>query len=105
MKDEWTAGYVKTLTVLFNGEEIATPNKQGEQVVDDSFLLMFNAHYEPLEFALPKRFLDSDDWAARGWRLLIDTKEGFVKRRKTYKQDDRVAVAARSLIVLESRLD
>ncbi len=105
MHDEWTAGYVKTLTVLLNGEEIATPNKMGEQVIDDSFLLMFNAHYEPLEFALPRRFRDSEntDWSERKWRLLIDTKEGFVKRRKTYKKKDKVAVAARSLIVLESR--
>ena len=53
MQDEWNSGYVKTLTVFLNGEEIATPNKWGEQVLDDSFLLMFNAHYEPLEFALP----------------------------------------------------
>ncbi|MEL6605597.1 MAG: glycogen debranching protein GlgX [Cyanobacteria bacterium J06614_10] len=99
MHDEWTAGYVKTLTVFLNGEEIATPNNQGEQVMDDSFLLMFNAHYEVLEFALPEPLRD------RKWKLLIDTKsEGFVKRTKTYKKKDKVAVAARSLIVLESRL-
>lgn len=99
MHDEWTAGFVKTLTVFLNGEEIATLDKYGEQVLDDSFLLMFNAHYEPLEFALPERLRD------RKWKLLIDTKsEGFVKRTKTYKKQDKIAVAARSLTVLESRL-
>ncbi|MEN8443634.1 MAG: glycogen debranching enzyme, partial [Cyanobacteria bacterium J06555_13] len=106
MQDEWTSGYVKTLTVFLNGEEIATPNKWGEQVLDDSFLLMFNAHYEPLEFALPTRFRNSDntDWPDRKWRLVIDTKsEGFVKRTKTYKKNDKIPVAARSLIVLRSR--
>ncbi|WP_121968335.1 glycogen debranching protein GlgX [Leptolyngbya sp. BC1307] len=97
MHDEWTAGFVKTLTVFLNGEEIATPNHRGEQVIDDSFLLMFNAHYELLEFALPEGLSD------RPWRLLIDTKaEGFVKRAKTYREDDKITVAARSLVVLQS---
>ncbi|MEL7510608.1 MAG: glycogen debranching protein GlgX [Cyanobacteria bacterium J06554_3] len=106
MHDEWTVGYVKTLTVFLNGEEIATPNKQGEQVMDDSFLLLFNAHYEVLEFALPEKLRERSDadHSVRKWRLLLDTKEGFVKRRKTYKKKDKIAVAARSLIILESKL-
>lgn len=108
MSDEWTAGYVKTLTVFLNGEEIATPNHRGEQVIDDSFLLMFNAHYETLEFSIPERLrdLENSDWASRKWKLLIDTKsEGFVKRKKTYKKSDKIPVAARSTVVLVSRLN
>ncbi len=100
MQDEWNAGFVKTLTVFLNGEEIATPNHRGEQVIDDSFLLMFNAHYDVLEFALPERLCD------RRWRLLIDTKsEGFVKRTKTYREGDKITVAARSLVVLQSPVE
>ena len=99
MEDEWNAGFIKTLTVFLNGEEIATPTHRGEQVLDDSFLLMFNAHYEPLEFAIPVGVRD------RKWRLLIDTKsEGFVKRTKNYRKTDKVPVAARSLVVLRSPL-
>ncbi|MEL6814443.1 MAG: glycogen debranching protein GlgX [Cyanobacteria bacterium J06598_3] len=99
MQDEWNSGYIKTLTIFLNGEEIATPTHRGEQVLDDSFLLMFNAHYDLLEFALPS------DLQKRKWKLLIDTKsEGFVKRSKTYKKADKVPVAARSLVVLQSTL-
>lgn len=108
MSNEWTAGFVKTLTVFLNGEEIATPDHRGEQVIDDSFLLMFNAHYETLEFSIPERLRDPEnaDWASRKWKLLIDTKsEGFVKRRTTYKKNDKIPVAARSLVILLSRLD
>jgi isoamylase len=97
MHDEWTAGFIKTLTVFLNGEEIATPSHWGEPIIDDSFLLMFNAHSDLLEFALPEGLRD------RQWRLLIDTKsEGFVKRAKTFTNADQVTVAARSLVVLES---
>ena len=98
MEDEWHAGFIKTLTVFLNGEEILASTRQGEKILDDSFLLMFNPHYEPLEFALPEGLRD------RRWKLLIDTKEGFVKRRKTYKKEDEVPVAARSLVVLRSPL-
>ncbi len=99
MYDEWNAGFVKTLTVFLNGEGIATPTHRGEQVRDDSFVIMFNAHYEQLEFALPESLRD------RKWRLLIDTKsEGFVKRTKNFRKDDKVPVAARSLVLLKSLL-
>ncbi|MGC1310114.1 MAG: glycogen debranching protein GlgX [Phormidesmis sp.] len=99
MQDEWNVGFIKTLTVFMNGGEIATLSHEGEQVIDDSFLLMFNAHYELLEFALPKGLRD------RKWRSLIDTKsEGFVKRPRTYKRKDKIPVAARSLVVLQSPL-
>ena len=100
MKDEWTSGYIKTLTVFLNGEEIATPTHRGEQVKDDSFLLMFNAHSESLDFVLPEGTGD------RKWRLIIDTykSEGFVKRTKNYRPKDKVVVSARSLVVLQSRL-
>lgn len=99
MGEEWDAGFVKTLTVFLNGQGIATPTHRGEQVLDDSFLLMFNAHYEMLEFALPEDLRD------RRWRLRIDTKdEGFVKRSKIFRKNDRVPVAARSMVVLQSPL-
>ncbi|MFK8182712.1 MAG: glycogen debranching protein GlgX [Phormidesmis sp.] len=99
MRDEWNAGFIQTLTVFLNGEEIATPTHRGEQVLDDSFLLMFNTYYESLDFSLPEGLRD------RKWRLLIDThSEGFVKRTKSYKKNDRVPVAARSLVVLRSAL-
>ncbi|MEO1446564.1 MAG: glycogen debranching protein GlgX, partial [Cyanobacteria bacterium J06635_11] len=93
MQDEWNAGYFKTLTVFLNGQEIATPTHRGEQVIDDSFLLMFNAHYDSLEFALPEEVREQTGKAGnvRKWRLLIDTKEeGFVRRKKTYKKKDKI---------------
>ncbi|MEL7350485.1 MAG: glycogen debranching protein GlgX [Cyanobacteria bacterium P01_A01_bin.116] len=107
MQDEWNAGYFKTLTVFLNGQEIATPTHRGEQVIDDSFLLMFNAHYDSLEFALPEEVREQigKTGNVRKWRLLIDTKEeGFVRRKKTYKKKDKIPVSGRSLVVLQSPL-
>jgi isoamylase len=43
------------LGVFLNGQEIADRTAQGEHVEDDSFLLLFNAHYEDVTFTIPTR--------------------------------------------------
>ena len=44
--EDWGSGSVKCVAVFLNGEAIPAPNARGERVVDDSFLLCFNAHDE-----------------------------------------------------------
>ena len=41
--------------MFLNGAEIPERGAHGEQIDDDSFLLLFNAHYEPVTFTLPAR--------------------------------------------------
>jgi isoamylase len=50
---DWDAGFAKSLTVFLNGDAISEPGPRGEPIVDDSFLLMFNAAEHDLEFTLP----------------------------------------------------
>ncbi len=51
--EDWSTGFAKSLQVFLNGERIASPDRHGNRVVDDSFLVLFNAHHEPLDFTLP----------------------------------------------------
>ena len=53
-EEDWQAGFAKSLGVFLNGRAIRTPNERGEQIVDDSFYIMFNAHHEPLDFRIPE---------------------------------------------------
>ena len=53
-EEDWQAGFAKSLGVFLNGRGIPTPNERGEQVVDDSFYMMFNASHEPVDFTLPE---------------------------------------------------
>ncbi len=53
--DDWDAWFAKSLTVFLNGRAISEPDRRGEQVQDDSFLLMFNASEEDLRFVIPPR--------------------------------------------------
>jgi glycogen operon protein len=41
--------------VFLNGQEIPTRTPDGRPVADDSFLVLFNAFYEPIPFKLPAR--------------------------------------------------
>jgi len=52
---EWQSPDTKTLGVFLNGEEIRSRTEHGEPIEDDSFLLLFNAHYEAVVFTLPTR--------------------------------------------------
>jgi glycogen operon protein len=52
---DWTSAETKTLGVFLNGREIRERTSQGEPMFDDTFLLVFNAHFEPVVFTLPTR--------------------------------------------------
>jgi len=67
---DWNAGYSKAIAVFLNGDAITEPDPRGERVVDDSFLLLFNAHSDPVPFTLPEeRF-------GKAWELELDTAAG-----------------------------
>jgi len=91
---DWGQGYAKSLGVFLNGATIPNPNPRGEPVTDDHFYLIFNAHYEPLDFTLP-----GADWA-ESWLKELDTAAGWLETPASYKAASRIKVEARSLVVL-----
>jgi isoamylase len=66
-EEDWDNGFAKSLTVFLNGNEIASPDPRGQKLEDDSFMLCFNAHHEPLDFKIPK-----GEWGRR-WARVLDT--------------------------------
>ena len=52
---DWDDGESRALGVFLNGDELLTETRHGEAVRDDSFLLLFNAHFEQITFRLPTR--------------------------------------------------
>ncbi|HEY3748079.1 MAG TPA: glycogen debranching protein GlgX, partial [Pseudonocardiaceae bacterium] len=65
--DDWDAGFVKSVTVFLNGRAISEPDRRGERVQDDSFLMLFNASNEDLQFTVPLR-----RYGPR-WNRVLDT--------------------------------
>jgi isoamylase len=64
---DWGSGYARSMGVFLNGSAITEPGPRGEEITDCHFLLLFNAHSEPVEFTLPGPEL------AAGWQVVVDT--------------------------------
>jgi glycogen operon protein len=64
--EDWEVGHARSIGLFINGDSITEPDPRGQHVVDDSFLLLFNAHDEPIEWTLPTQ------WGGP-WQVVLDT--------------------------------
>lgn len=95
-QEQWDIGYIKSIAVFLNGNQIPSPGKQGERISDNDFLMFFNAHYEAIDFKLAELFQPYH------WSGVIDTKEPrFITEERLVTGDQIIPVAARSLMVLQ----
>jgi glycogen operon protein len=96
---DWTAGYARTVAIFLNGQGIPDRDAVGERVVDDSFLLLINAHHQQITFTLP------DESYGRSWETVIDTADPLLahSRRRPPAPRGRRRVPARAMQVLRRR--
>jgi glycogen operon protein len=64
---DWTEGFVKSVGVFFNGDALAATDERGRRLKDGSFLMLFNAHVEAVNFTVP-----GAPWGER-WVHALDT--------------------------------
>ncbi|HEX9315887.1 MAG TPA: glycogen debranching protein GlgX [Actinomycetota bacterium] len=96
-EEDWNVGYAKSIGVFLNGEAMAEPDARGERVVDDTFLWLVNAHFEPLVFTLC-----SSEWGV-SWTRIFDTSEprgGFDEEGLIFGASEDLKVKARSQVLL-----
>jgi glycogen operon protein len=96
-EEDWSTGFAKSLMVFLNGKAIAGRGPRGERIEDDSFLLLFNAHHEPVEFTV------SSVGGEREWFARVDTATPELQWRPALEPGDRVTIEARSMLVLSNR--
>ena len=92
--EDWDSGFGKSLAVFLNGDGIPEPDQRGQRVADDSFLLCFNAHHEPIDFVVSSGPDDPD------WTAVLDTDSPDGLRELAVAPGGSVQVQARSLLVL-----
>ncbi|ORW90953.1 malto-oligosyltrehalose synthase [Mycolicibacter terrae] len=93
-QDDWDNGFDKCIMVFLNGEAIREPDVRGQRVVDDSFLLCFNAHEDTVEFAVP-----GEDYAQE-WTVELDTAQPDSPADHPVRAGEEMPVPGRSLLVL-----
>ncbi|OBJ02872.1 glycogen debranching enzyme GlgX [Mycobacterium alsense] len=99
--EDWGQSFHKCVAVFLNGDAITAPNARGERVVDDSFLLCFNADDQPVEFVMPR-----GDYA-REWTVELDTNEPTGSKNgadQVVGAEEKVSLPSRSLLVLRKTL-
>jgi len=94
--DDWDAGFVKSLTVFLNGRAISEPDRRGERIQDDSFLLLFNGSEQDLVFTIPPRRY------GQRWAKALDTARPMAdfELETAVKPGDVITVINHSLQVL-----
>jgi glycogen operon protein len=90
---QWQEEFARAVMVFLNGDAIAEPDLRGEEIVDDSFLVLFNAQPEPTTFTLP------DAEYGETWTVALDTDHQFAVGDQL-EHGAKVPLEHRSTVVL-----
>jgi isoamylase len=91
----WNADFIRSLMVRLNGDSIEEVDADGERIVDDTFLLLLNAHEAPVTFVLPAA-------PRKGrWERVLDTSETHWSRGAT-PRGNHYRLRGRAMAVLRT---
>ncbi len=95
-EDDWTHDTMRPLAVFLNGEGITEPGLRGDEIVDDTFLLLLNPGHDDARITLP------DGPLGKQWQLVLHTGAGFTdpQQAPVIAADTEHTLIARSLAVL-----
>jgi glycogen operon protein len=92
---DWQGGE-HVLGMFLNGKEIDTPGPQGEDIEDDSFMILINAHHEDRVFMLPRRRFGAQ------WTLELSTADpDAAAGSASFGARTEVPVISRSIVILK----
>lgn len=95
MNDEhWGHDFAKSLGVFLFGRGLHAVGPRGEQIIDDSFYIIFNAHHEALDFTLPA------EKYGKQWTKILDTSTSDIDESTKFKAGATVTADGRSVILL-----
>jgi glycogen operon protein len=94
--EDWGASFAKSVAVFLNGHGIPDRDARGQRVLDDSFLLCFNAHYESIEFTLPPKEFGAS------WQVMVFTGPEEETPADEVPGGGTLTVEAHSAVVLQA---
>lgn len=92
--NDWNSGFGRSVAMYLNGMGIASTDTHGQPVVDDCFLLLFNAHDEALDFVIPPA-----EYAA-SWLGVLSTGESAGDA--VIEPGQHLNVLAKAMVVLQA---
>ncbi len=100
--DEWNDTNARSVAVFLDGADDPDRADDGSPLVDDDFLVLVNAWWEPLDFVLPTAGVPDAD-APRTWQTVLDSYDPAAPdtaNPATAAPDATVTVSPRSVRVL-----
>jgi isoamylase len=95
----WKEDFAKSLAIYLNGQDLKSTGVHGEKITDDNFYLMFNAHYEGLDYNLPNERYGIE------WIKVLDTSiEGIIESPLRHFTGESIRVEGRSIVLLKQIL-
>ncbi|HET7461990.1 MAG TPA: glycogen debranching protein GlgX [Longimicrobium sp.] len=93
--DDWSTHFVRSFQMLLGGDAMMEWDDNGERVIDDTFVLLFNAAPDPVEFVLP-----STPRSPR-WQTMLDTSKPAAEQAgPEHDAGARLTLPGRSMMVL-----
>ncbi len=93
-EENWRDPSARCIGLRLAGDAIEEVDAKGDHIMDETFLIILNAHYEPLPFVLPAHR------PGVRWQRVLDTHVGHLEARRPARGGRTYEVAARSLAVL-----
>ncbi len=96
--EEWNAGWVRCIGLELNGRTLDDMNAIGEDIVDQTFLILLNPHHEPIKFYMPRN-------GGVAWQLVLDSADPEKQDRPVVAPGDFYELIPRSAALLRELTD
>ncbi|MCP2043851.1 glycogen debranching protein GlgX [Pontibacter sp. HSC-36F09] len=94
-EERWNHDSAKSLGVFLNGRGLHSVGPKGEQIIDDSFYLIFNAHHEDVDYIIPEARYGAQ------WTKILDTYHNEIKDEgPTVEAGENIRIGSRSIVLL-----
>nr|MBA2670329.1 glycogen debranching protein GlgX [Gemmatimonadota bacterium] len=94
-EEEWNTHFTRCFGMLLGGDAMLEWDEHGERVLDDTFILLFNADNDTVPFTLPRRSPNVR------WRLVLSTSDASLQvGDKEYPGGTLIDLEGRSVTVL-----
>ena len=91
---DWAQGHLRAIGLVLAGDAIEEKDTRGNAIVDDTFLLLLNAHHEAIQFVMPQH----DENTV--WHLILDTEIRQPRYlNPSFKGGEQYEIHARSLVI------
>lgn len=94
-EENWNTVYVHAIGIFLNGKDVHLRDAEGNEITDNTFYIVFNAHTEPVDFTFPPARYGN------AWRKVMDTviTNGFVEEEQAHEASTTIQIDEQSVSV------